>query len=63
MRHRVVIPYDLRHEVLDMLHGQLVGIARMKLLTSIIDEDIEQHVTKNVKVEMHQAKPFYISYY
>lgn len=60
---RVVIPYNLREQILELLHDQHVGIVRTKMLARSevwwpqIDCDIEQYLKKCEKCQLHQNKP------
>ena len=57
---RVIIPYDLRTQVLELLHDQHIGMVRMKLLAHSevwwpnIDDDIENFVRKCEPCQIHQ---------
>uniref|UniRef100_A0A1Y1K0Y3 RNA-directed DNA polymerase n=1 Tax=Photinus pyralis TaxID=7054 RepID=A0A1Y1K0Y3_PHOPY len=65
---RLVIPFDLREKVLEILHSQHIGIARMKMLARSevwwpsMDLHIEEHVKRCEMCQLHQNKPIDVPY-
>lgn len=59
----MVIPFNLRNDVLNLLHEEHVGIVRMKILARSevwwpqIDTDIEEYLKKCEPCQMHQTRP------
>lgn len=59
---RVIIPYQLRENVLELLHNQHVGVVRMKMLARSevfwpnIDEDLENFVKNCESCQLLQPK-------
>ena len=59
---RIIIPYDLRSNVIELLHDQHIGIVRMKMLARgevwwpNIDIDIENNVNRCETCQIHLDK-------